>query len=174
MRINDSRQPTFSCKQFASLSKSISLSLLVFLLYACGGGSNGNTPQIQNETLPSGGSPIAEIEDNTNATDPLTGLNSNDDDLETSYASYSITLIWSEPNLYDNGQAFSRSEIESYEVKWGLSQTALTTLAVIDGPNTLEYTIEDLNQGIYYFSVSIKTIYGNDSNPSNILKKVIN
>ena len=85
-----------------------------------------------------------------------------------------VTLKWAEPSFYDNGELLSRSEIASYDILWGLSTSTMEPLQHINDSNTLEYVVENLSQGEYYFSISVTTIYGNTSNQSNIVSKIIN
>ncbi|MBV1884307.1 MAG: fibronectin type III domain-containing protein [Pseudomonadales bacterium] len=172
-----------------SIKSAICLAILTLLLAGCGAESDSRFGGESSDTvIPSGGSPIADnsgsgsdttdSEDlNNNVPDEGNDTNSNEDDEanneDETPDGESITLNWTEPSLFEDGEALSRSEIDSYEIFWGLNETDLTTLTVINDPNTLEFIVNGLFQGVYYFSISVTTIYGNTSDQSNVIKKVI-
>ena len=162
--------------------------MMIVLLFSGCGGSGGDESfgggTSTADTPPfSGGSPIAdssepnngEIDDDTETSglDPEINDQENNEEAENTIDGTSITLNWTEPSEYDNGDVLSRSEIESYEVFWGLSESSLSTLTVIDNPETFEYIVDGLFQGVYYFTISVTTIYGTTSEQSNIIRKVI-
>ena len=194
--INQHFSKLYSLPSWPAIKSAICLAILTLLLAGCGAESDSRFGGESSDTaIPSGGSPIADNsgsgsdttddEDlNNNVPDEENDTNSNDNDEannEDDEANNedqipdgeSITLNWTEPSLFEDGEALSRSEIDSYEIFWGLNETDLTTLTVIDDPNTLEFIVNGLFQGVYYFSISVTTIYGNTSDQSNVIRKVI-
>lgn len=85
-----------------------------------------------------------------------------------------ITLTWVEPGFNDDGSELPRSEIESYEILWGASEDDMSFLVTIEDPTDSEYIVKNLDEGVYYFSISVRTIYGSNSNQSNVIRRVVN
>ena len=173
-------QRTDSYLPWLSLKNAVCVAILALFLSGCGGGTGDGfgggtvdtTTSSGDTTTSSGGSPIVDSGDVSETNTPETETEVSEE-TQSTVEGATITLNWTEPSLYENGEALSRSEIESYEILWGLSETGLSSLTVIDDPNTLEYIVDGLFQGVYYFSISITTIYGNTSEQSNIIRKVI-
>ena len=85
----------------------------------------------------------------------------------------SFTLQWAEPSFLENGDALSHNEIASYDIHWGVSPTSMALLTQITDREVVEYVVPDLDPGEYFFSISVTTIYGTQSDPSNIISKII-
>lgn len=140
------------------------ISLLATMLLACGGGSNGaesDSPSLTNQTFVEDG--ISVSEDNTSGASA-----------GGSAGEGQITLRWIPPTQYEDGVDIHTGELESYDIYWSIANNDLTYLNTISDLSAQEYTLYNLENGEYRFSIVAKTIYGTQSRHSNVIRKVIN
>lgn len=78
-------------------------------------------------------------------------------------ATGSAALSWSHDGLNTAG----------FRVSYGTSSTALTQVVQIAGTSIRAYTISSLSPGTYYFAVKAYSSDGSESNPSNVVSKVV-
>jgi len=131
----------------------IALSLFLVLIGACGG---NNAPHSENSVLTN-----QDLSDETTFISDIQG-------------SGQITLKWVPPTRYVTGAEISTGELGSYDIYWGNNTDELTYLTSITDPLTQELTLYNLEQGEYLFSIVAKTIYGSESDQSNVIRKIIN
>ncbi|MDO3721479.1 fibronectin type III domain-containing protein [Marinobacter sp. chi1] len=82
-------------------------------------------------------------------------------------------ISWTAPSTRSDGTSLALSEINSYLVKYGTSETALDQSVVIPGYET-SATIEGLSTGTWYFTVQTEDTGGLLSPPSPAVSKTIN
>jgi hypothetical protein len=81
-----------------------------------------------------------------------------------------ITLSWDPPT--ENSDGTPLSDLAGYKIYYGTSSGNYTT--VVDVMNATIYTIKNLPEGFtYYFAVTAYDIYGNESEFSNEVSKII-
>ncbi len=86
------------------------------------------------------------------------------------FSAGSATLNWQEPTANVDGTP--ATDIAGYIIYYGQSSGNYTNW--IDVGNVSSYTIYDLPNGTFYFVTTSYDIYGNESEFSNELSKVIN
>ena len=70
----------------------------------------------------------------------------------------SIELNWGIPTKRNDGSPLDENDIKGYLLAYGTNSMQLAQSEFINGARTLNYTIEDLNQGTYYFAISTMTM----------------
>jgi hypothetical protein len=86
------------------------------------------------------------------------------------------TLSWRAPVTRVNGDALSRDNLSSYEIRYGMSAENLNRSAVFDGAEGLidmSYTIENLSAGTWYFTIRARDDNGLLSCPLDVGSKNI-
>lgn len=78
------------------------------------------------------------------------------------------TLSWTPPNQNDDGTPLT--DLAGYWLSYGTSPAALVHTIHVTGTR---YTITELAPGTYYFAVRAFTSGGRDSDPSNVVSKVV-
>ena len=82
-------------------------------------------------------------------------------------------LEWTEPSRLEDETSLESDDISAYYIHWGNSAENLeNTEKVIAEENKL--VLSGLPSGSYFFSVSVETVSGNRSLPSNVVTKVFN
>jgi hypothetical protein len=82
-----------------------------------------------------------------------------------------ITLSWVAPSTRTDGSALSLSEIAGYRVYMGNSANNLSPIVDLDNGNSERHVVEDLENGTYYFAISVYDTAGNESGLSNVVSK---
>jgi len=80
-------------------------------------------------------------------------------------------LTWIPPTLNTDGT--SLTNLAGYRVSWGASATALTQVAQVSNPSTVNYTITNLTEGTWFFGVKAYTTQGSESDLSNVVSRVL-
>ena len=83
-----------------------------------------------------------------------------------------VTLSWTAPGTRIDGSSISLSEIDSYQVNYGQSAGNLTQSISVPGEET-SYTFEQLEPGIWYFSVQVRDDQGLLSSPSEVVSETV-
>jgi len=86
------------------------------------------------------------------------------------------TLSWRAPVTRVNGDALSGQDLDSYEIRYGMSADNLNRSAIFDraaGLIEMSYTIENLSAGTWYFTIQARDDNGLLSSPSNVVSKTI-
>lgn len=98
----------------------------------------------------------------------------NDDEVveETPEEFAQVTLRWSVPTRDELDALLEPGDIHSYIVHWGETPDSLAQEVEVDS-DQIEYQFSPEAAGDYYFSVSVVTIYGDQSSLSNVVHKYI-
>ncbi|MCD1647048.1 PA14 domain-containing protein [Marinobacter adhaerens] len=83
-----------------------------------------------------------------------------------------VTLSWTAPGTRVDGTSISLSEIDSYQINFGQSAGNLTQTVTVSGEET-SYTFDQLEPGVWYFSVSVRDSAGLLSAPSEVVSETI-
>ena len=86
------------------------------------------------------------------------------------------TLSWRAPVTRVNGDALSGQDLDSYEIRYGMSAENLNRSAIFDraaGLIEMSYTIENLSAGTWYFTIQARDDNGLLSSPSRVVSKTI-
>lgn len=83
-----------------------------------------------------------------------------------------VTLSWTAPGTRVDGTSIALSEIDSYQINYGQSEGNLTQTVTVPGEQT-SYTFEQLEPGVWYFSVSVRDSAGLLSAPSEVVSETI-
>jgi len=84
----------------------------------------------------------------------------------TEPATSTVTLKWSAPGTRVDGSSIALSEISHYEINYGQSPDSLNREARAE-PDETEYTLQDLTQGSWYFTIRVVDTDGLTSQPSD-------
>lgn len=88
--------------------------------------------------------------------------------------SETLTLNWNPIFQLEDGSDLQPSEIDSYTIHWGRSSSSQTEEILVSDPEAVSHVFTATESGDYYFSVSVETIYGSKSSPSNVVHKEVN
>jgi hypothetical protein len=94
-------------------------------------------------------------------------------------ADRSAALSWNAPGQRQNGDSLELYDLTSYIINYGQDPDNLDQTVYIssdqgnDYPATLEYTVENLSSGKWYFSVQAEDNNGLMSPPSEVVTKTI-
>ena len=69
-------------------------------------------------------------------------------------AGNSATLTWTAPTTRVDGSPVPMSELAGYKIYMGTASDAMTPVAKVSDPYTMEYQFSALDSGTYYFSVT--------------------
>ena len=83
-----------------------------------------------------------------------------------------VTLRWSVPTRDELDALLEPGDIHAYIVHWGDTADSLTQEVELDA-GQIEYQFSPEAAGDYYFSVSVVTIYGDQSSLSNVVHKYV-
>ncbi|MFT7374320.1 MAG: hypothetical protein ACI9T9_003026, partial [Oleiphilaceae bacterium] len=70
---------------------------------------------------------------------------------------YSIQLNWDRPTERDDGSSLYASDIKGYTIVYGTSSSQMDSSVFVSGASNINYAINDLNAGIYYFAIATVT-----------------
>lgn len=84
-------------------------------------------------------------------------------------------LSWSAPMTRENGESISMGELDGYEIRYGQTSniTAMTGDIEISSASTMEFTVEDLENGVWYFTIRTVDVNGMFSDWSTVVSKEI-
>jgi hypothetical protein len=88
--------------------------------------------------------------------------------------SQTVTLNWNPTFELEDGSVLQPSEIDSYILYWGRSASSQAEAIRVPGFSDPSYIFTATERGDYYFSVSVETVYGMESEPSNVVHKEVN
>lgn len=86
---------------------------------------------------------------------------------------HDATLSWTAPATRINGEGLVMAELQGYVITYGQSPDALTRQVEVNGSDTMEYTIRNLDRGDWYFAVQVVDQDGLASAPSAVVSKQI-
>ena len=140
---------------------------MLFLLAGCGGDEEeSGTAAV---SRPSAVAPTASITSGRVARSAAAPKASNS-------AARQATLSWMAPSSRADGTGLSRQHLASYEIRYGTNADDLNRLAVFDraaGLIDMSYTIENLSDGTWYFTIQARDDNGLLSSPSEVVSKTI-
>jgi hypothetical protein len=83
----------------------------------------------------------------------------------------SATLSWMPPTQNSDGTPLTN--LQGYEIRYGLSRDEMSSVVSIDNPSLSIYMVENLTSGTWYFAVSAVNSIGVISPLSNVASKTI-
>ncbi len=83
----------------------------------------------------------------------------------------SATLKWTAPSTRSDGTALSLSEIDGYRIYMGDTSSDLVPVMDINDGSISQYTLDDIDTGNHYFSVTAYDTEGSESAQSNVIMK---
>jgi len=83
----------------------------------------------------------------------------------------SATLRWTPPTEREDGSALNN--LAGYKVLYGLDQTDLDHVVVLDNPGLTSYVVDNLYPGTWYFALTAFDTEGRESGFSNVGSKMI-
>lgn len=83
----------------------------------------------------------------------------------------SATLTWTAPTQNEDGSALTN--LAGYRISYGTSATALTQTVQVANPGLTTYVIDNLAQGTWYFAMRSYTSAGLESQPTNVVSKLV-
>lgn len=72
-----------------------------------------------------------------------------------------------------NNDSIAMGELSGYIIRYGQDPANLTELVRIDSADTMEYTVTNLDNGTWYFSIQVEDVDGLVSAPSEPVSKTI-
>lgn len=85
----------------------------------------------------------------------------------------SITLNWVPPIVRDDGSSLDMSDISGYKIYMGASPDDLKLYAEISDAYTTKHVINNVESGVYYFSITAFSSDNLESEKSNVVSKTI-
>jgi len=82
-------------------------------------------------------------------------------------------LTWDAPATRADGSQLQPAELAGYTVYVGASSETLTPQVEINDPAKTEHTFTDLSASTYYYAVSARNKYGDESDLSLVVSKTI-
>ncbi|MCG7198837.1 fibronectin type III domain-containing protein [Marinobacter pelagius] len=126
------------------------------------GGSTGDAGSSDDSTTSdtSGGDVVVEEEPVVDETtqEPVTGT---------------AKLSWVAPSTRTDGEGLTMGELDSYVINYGQDANDLGNTIEINDASTMEYTIDQLGAGEWFFSIQVIDTNGLISPPSEIVSKTI-
>jgi hypothetical protein len=93
--------------------------------------------------------------------------------VDTTVANGTATLSWIAPSTRADNTALPMSEIGGYKVYMGTSENNLTQYADISDSSQMEFIVNKLSTGTYYFAVTTYNQHGAEGTLSTIVSKTI-
>lgn len=81
----------------------------------------------------------------------------------------SVTVHWTVDYFDIENKTFFPSEVESFSIKWGRTAESMTNTVDQIPPTSLSYVFRGLEKGQYAFAVRMNTIYGDQSEFSDVV-----
>ncbi|MCL7943931.1 fibronectin type III domain-containing protein [Marinobacter sp. ATCH36] len=88
-------------------------------------------------------------------------------------AERSASLSWNAPATRANGEGIKMGELSGYVISYGKNPDELSETVRIDDANVMDYTIDNLENGTWYFTIQVEDIDGLVSAPSEQVSKTI-
>lgn len=85
----------------------------------------------------------------------------------------SADLSWNAPMTRVNEESLSMGELSGYIISYGKDPENLTETVRINGADTMEYTVTNLDNGTWYFAIQVEDVDGLLSEPSQPVSKTI-
>lgn len=82
-----------------------------------------------------------------------------------------VTLSWTPPTANVDGSALTN--LAGYRISYGLTAAALAHTVQVANPGVSSYALANLAPGTWYFAVRAYSSAGGQSDPSNIVSKVV-
>jgi hypothetical protein len=82
-------------------------------------------------------------------------------------------LSWNAPAQRQNNETLKMGELAGYVISYGQDRENLDQTVSIDEASTMQYTVKNLADGIWYFSVQVEDNQGLMSPPSEVVEKKI-
>ena len=101
------------------------------------------------------------------------GSQSSDTSGQTAAADRSASLSWNAPLKRQNGDALKMGQLAGYVISYGQSPDELSETVRISDANTMQYTVTNLEDGTWFFTVQVEDIDGLISAPSAQVSKTI-
>lgn len=145
-------------KRVIKMSKAWIAALCIgVILTGCGGGSSGGSAD-------SGDS----VKTGSQSSDGSTAAGVVGD-----YGDRTAALSWNAPMTRVNNDSIAMGELSGYIIRYGQDPANLTELVRIDSADTMEYTVTNLDNGTWYFSIQVEDVDGLVSAPSEPVSKTI-
>jgi len=85
----------------------------------------------------------------------------------------SASLSWNAPFTRENGESLTMGELDSYVIRYGQNPDELSETVRISSASTMEYTVNNLGDGTWYFTIQVEDVDGLMSAPSARVSKTI-
>jgi hypothetical protein len=85
----------------------------------------------------------------------------------------SASLSWNAPATRANGEGIKMGELSGYVISYGQNPYELSEAIRIDDATTMNYTINNLGDGTWYFVIQVQDVDGLVSAPSERVSKTI-
>lgn len=89
------------------------------------------------------------------------------------YGDRTAALSWNAPMTRVNNDSLAMGELNGYIIRYGQDPANLTETVRIDSADTMEYTVTNLDNGTWYFSIQVEDVEGLVSAPSQPVSKKI-
>lgn len=89
------------------------------------------------------------------------------------FAERSASLSWNAPATRANGEGIKMGELSGYVISYGKNPDELSEAVRIEGANVMDYTINNLDYGTWYFTIQVEDVDGLVSAPSEQVSKTI-
>jgi len=85
----------------------------------------------------------------------------------------SAALSWNAPLQRQNNESLNMAELAGYVISYGQDPENLDQTVYVNDAYIMEYTVKNLTQGTWYFSVQAEDDSGLMSPPSDLVSKTI-
>ncbi len=85
----------------------------------------------------------------------------------------SASLSWNAPSTRANGDGIKMGELSGYIINYGQDSEALSETVRISDASIMEYTVNNLDNGTWYFTIQVEDVDGLMSAPSAPVSKTI-
>ncbi|MEX2475869.1 fibronectin type III domain-containing protein [Marinobacter sp.] len=82
-------------------------------------------------------------------------------------------LNWNAPLARENNESLKMGELSGYVISYGKAPEELTESVRIDSAATMEYTVNNLDNGTWYFTIQAEDVDGLVSEQSDLVSKEI-
>ena len=149
-------------KSVINMSKAwIAAVFMGVVLTGCGGESNVSSGSAEGSS------------DTTSSYDSGTKSSGESVSSSNDAATGTAKLSWVAPATRVNGEGLAMGELDSYIISYGQDASELSKTIEIDDASTMEYTIDNLGTGEWFFSIQVVDTDGLISAPSDVVSKTI-
>lgn len=149
-------------KSVINMSKAwIAAVFMGVVLTGCGGDSNVSSGSAEGSS------------DTTSSYDSGTKSSGESVSSSNDAATGTAKLSWVAPATRVNGEGLAMGELDSYIISYGQDASELSKTIEIDDASTMEYTIDNLGTGEWFFSIQVVDTDGLISAPSDVVSKTI-